>query len=211
MEQMKRHDTLVAPLFLSLLAAGCGGGNSTAVDGSAGPTCAAYCTAVMANCMGAIAPDGGAPTYQQFTTMANCLNSCKAYPVGATGDQSGDTLGCRQNHAVAAKTDPTQCDAAGPGGAGVCGTDCQGYCQIAQMYCTAANSAMTYSSLSQCMSVCGATPNDVAFSINVQAGPHVACLLYHVQEGSSDPPDHCLGDLLPTDAGPPLHPSVTCM
>ncbi len=145
---------------------------------------------------------------QQYTTMDNCLNSCKAMPVGTAADQSGNTLGCRTYHAMAAKADPTtHCPHAGPGGAGVCGTNCQGYCQIAQMYCT--GQSKVYDSLADCMSTCMNTPDDVTFSIAVQDGAHVACLLYHVQEASTVPPDHCIGDLkkIAGSSGK----SVTCM
>jgi hypothetical protein len=173
-----------------------------APDMAAGaPDCASYCTAIMAACTA---------TNQQYTTVDNCMNSCKAIPVGGAGDMSGNTLGCRINHANLAKSDPvTHCPHAGPGGNGVCGADCAGYCQIALMYCTGAN--QIYSSPQDCMTTCMAFPDMLRFNVNdttVQASNSQACLLYHVQEASSNPPDHCTGDLVKGDGG---INSVTCM
>lgn len=178
-------------------------------DSSAAPTCQSYCNTIMANCTSTTDPDSGLPVgQQQYTDMNNCLNSCKAMPVGTAADTSGNTLGCRAYHATAAKGDPTtHCVHAGPGGAGTCGADCDGFCQIAMMYCTAANSAAVYSSLADCKTQCAKFPDTVKFNIGVQDGNSVACLLYHVQEASSVPPDHCLGDIIADDAG---DNSTTC-
>jgi hypothetical protein len=163
----------------------------------------------MANCTSTTDPDSGLPVgNQQYTDMNNCLNSCKAMPVGTSADSSGNTLGCRLTHANLAKSDPaTHCPHAGPGGAGTCGTNCDGFCQIAMMYCTAANMAAVFTSLQDCQTQCAAFPNDVKFNIGVQDGSSTACLLYHVQEASSVPPDHCLGDIIKDDAG---DKSTTC-
>lgn len=166
--------------------------------GAGSPTCSQYCTTIMANCTG---------SNQQYTTLANCMASCMAMPVGTSSDSSGDTLGCRINHATFAKMDPvTHCPHAGPGGAGVCGTNCQGYCQIAEMYCTGAN--QIYSDASDCASTCAQFDDTVRYDISVMTGGSTACLLYHSQEASTNPPDHCLGDLEKGDGG---ILSVTCM
>lgn len=185
---------------------GDGGAADTGTAGDTGMTgslsCATYCTSLMATCTGA---------NQQFTGMDQCLNSCKAYPVGTAADQSGNTLGCRTYHAANAKGDPaTHCGHAGPGGAGSCGEDCDGYCQIAMMYCTAANMAAVYSSLAECKTACATFPDTLKFNVTdttLQTKKEVACLLYHVQEASAAPPDHCLGDLAKDDAG---NASMTC-
>ena len=184
-------------------------GNDASGDAGTAPTCQAYCTAIMANCTSTTDPDSGLPVgNQQYTDLNNCLNSCKAMPVGTAADQGGNTLGCRTYHANAAKADPvTHCAHAGPGGAGVCGNDCDGFCQIAMMYCTAANNAAVYPSLQTCQTDCAKFPDTTKFNIGVQDGNSVACLLYHVQEASSVPPDHCLGDIIADDAG---NNSTTC-
>ena len=175
---------------------------------AAAPDCAGYCATIMANCKGD-GSDGGMGANQQYTTLINCMNSCKAMPVGSAADRAGNTLGCRSYHAMAAKGDPVlHCPHAGPGGAGVCGANCDGYCQIAMMYCTASNMAKVYSDLNDCKTTCMSVPDDARYSIAVQEGPHQACLLYHVQEASTVPPDHCLDDLAKGDGG---IKSVTCM
>lgn len=188
---------------------GTGGGgttySSTSSSGAAAtPDCQTYCTTIMKNCTGGDGSTGAGgnampdptKTTQQYTGMDQCLSSCKAFPVGTAADVSGNTLGCRQYHAGAAASDAaTHCPHAGPGGDGVCGAKCDGYCQIAMKYCTAANMAATYTDLADCQATCAATKDDVRFNIGVQDGDHVSCLLYHVQEGSVVPPDHCIGDL----------------
>ena len=184
------------------------GGTGSTDEGGSSAACQTYCTAIMANCT-SMTDDTGLPVgNQQYTNMNNCLNSCKAFPVGTSADMSGNTLGCRTNHANLAKSDPVlHCPHAGPGGDGTCGSTCDGFCQIARMYCTAANMAAVYSSLQDCQTQCKAFPDTVKFNIGVQDGSSVACLLYHAQEASSVPPDHCLGDIIADDAG---DKSTTC-
>lgn len=193
-------------------AGGSGAGGGSGDGGGATPTCAAYCDAIMANCTGGDGSgDSGSPdatkTNQQYITKDNCLQVCKAFPVGKGGDSSGNTLGCRLTHATLAKSDPkTHCPHAGPGGAGVCGAACDGYCEIVKMFCT--GDAGIYSSDAACQTRCKATTDDVPYNLGTQDGPHVACLLYHAQESPLDPADHCVGDLMPQDSG--TKGSVTC-
>lgn len=178
---------------------------SSSSSGSSGgaPDCATYCAAVMQSCTGGDGSAGGGmpmpdatKTNQQYTGMEQCMASCKAFPVGTIDDKTGNTLGCRQHHATLAAMDPkVHCPHAGPGGDGVCGSTCEGYCEIAKMYCTAANMAQVYKDDADCKATCAATKDDVHFNLGTQGGDHVACLLYHVQEGSVAPPDHCIGDL----------------
>jgi hypothetical protein len=181
-----------------------GGDTGASADTGTGGalTCQDYCTTVMANCTA---------TNQQFTGMDQCLGSCKAYPVGAASDKAGNTLGCRSYHAGAAKADATtHCVHSGPGGAGVCGANCDGYCQIAMMYCTAPNQAAVYATLAECKTACAAFPDTAKLDVTnttLQEQKQVACLLYHSQEASVAPADHCNGDLAKDDAG---NASATC-
>jgi hypothetical protein len=165
--------------------------------GAMTPTCADYCSKIMSACTGDNA---------QFNSMDNCIASCAAYPVGTAADMAGNTLGCRSYHAGAAATNAaTHCAHAGPSGDGTCGDVCDGYCQLAQKFCTGAN--QVYTDLADCKATCATAMTDVRFSVSPEpAGPEVACLVYHAQEASLVPEDHCPGDLT-KDAG---GPSITC-
>jgi hypothetical protein len=205
-------------LITFALVGGCtDNGNATNPDLAAAMlTCADYCSTIHTACGFDTDPSPG--PNDQFASLESCLGACKTYPVGMVSDTSGNTLGCRTNHAMLALKDPkTHCPHAGPAGAGTCGSDCEGFCQLAMTYCTAMYNATVYTNIAQCMSVCQATPDDVPYTTNTQDGAHVACLIYHAEEAASvpkeDPTDHCAnamgtGDLTQVDAG---RGSVTCM
>ncbi len=194
-------------IVLALALAACGASSDPAGPDAAGPgdggttaalSCATYCATIQAACTADI---------QQYSDMADCMNSCAAFPVGAASDTSGDTLGCRTTFANKAATSAAmakaQCTHAGPGGDGVCGDNCSGYCDIAMMYCTDANMAKLYDTRAQCMSDCARRATDMKLDTGTgprtDMGNEVACLLYHAQMGSVVPGSHCLGDLAITD------------
>jgi hypothetical protein len=191
-------------LFAVALAA-CGASNDAAGPDAAGTdattstlSCASYCTTIQAACT---------TDLQQYSDVPDCMNSCAAFPVGAAGDTTGDTLGCRATYAKKAATSAAvakaQCTHAGPGGDGVCGDNCTGYCDIAMMYCTAANMAKLYDTPAACMSDCARRQTDMKLDTGTgprtDMGNEVACLLYHAQMGSVAPISHCLSDLAITD------------
>jgi hypothetical protein len=179
-------------------AGGSGGGAGGGGGGTSGPaTCSSYCAAVMANCK---------EINKQYSGMAQCIASCAAFPADAgSTDQGGNSLACRSYHAGAAQAEPgTHCVHAGPGGAGVCGSDCDGFCQIAQKYCVATDAV--YADLADCKATCARAGTTAKFSTAADAGidelAQVACLLYHVQEASVAPGFHCVDDLArPPDGG----------
>jgi len=184
-------------LFLvAALAVGCGSSNSDVdagggdVDAGGGdvdagapaaPTCAAYCTAVMGACTGANA---------MYTSMDSCLAVCAGLPVGTAADMAGNTVGCRTYHAGAAAGDPaTHCMHAGPGGAGVCGNDCEGFCAVALHSCTGDNSV--YAAAAACMTECAGFATTPAYSTTTTSGNSFACRLYHLTAAASDAATHC--------------------
>lgn len=185
---------------------------SDAGGGTAAPSCSEYCTAIMKNCTGGDGSTGSggpdaAKTHQQYVSIDNCTAACTAFPVGKRTDTGGNTLGCRLYHANAAASNAAlHCPHAGPGGDGVCGTACDGYCQLVNKFCVGA--AKIYADDAACHTRCAATADDVRFNIGTQDGNHVACLLYHAQEAPLAPTDHCNGDLAEADGG--STGSVTC-
>jgi hypothetical protein len=187
--------------------AGCGSGGSaadmSALDMKAAntaPTCSDYCATIQANCTG---------DQQQYTDTPTCMADCAVFPLGKSTDATGNTLGCRTYHAGAAKADPkTHCQHAGPGGAGVCGANCDGLCQLALKWCVGPN--QVYRDAADCMTRCAAFPDDAPVGAVTQDGYHRACLVWHAMEaGGGNPMDHCLGDIIgDADAG---IKSMTCM
>ena len=171
-----------------------GAGGSGAAGASGMPTCAAYCAAIQAACT---------TSNQQYGDLDTCMTSCAAFPVGAGADTSGDTLGCRIHYTAMAAASATaaaaSCTKAGPGGDGACGTNCDGYCDLVMMYCTAANSAMIYDDRAACMADCATHGTDAKFTTGdpgrTDMGNEVACQLYHAVMGSQAPDEHCPGDL----------------
>ena len=170
LRKLLRPATLALALVAVLdLTQGCG---SSTADAS----CADYCTAIMANCSADRA---------QYADTTQCMNSCAGFTAGVSGTTSGNSVACRTYHAGAAQSDPvTHCVHAGPGGAGVCGTDCEGFCTIAQKVCTDQNAQ--FASVQACTSMCASFKVGNAYSIKETSGDSIACRLYHVTVASKD-------------------------
>lgn len=162
------------------------GGKSGTPDAGAGgdggdPTlllCERYCTTVMKNCTGAV---------QVYESRAVCLRACRALEPGTPDDRSGNTVGCRFFHAKQIELigdEATECPAAGPGGDGVCGTNCQGYCTLLQGLCPPALGA-------ECSATCPALTDLGGFDISKSSGLALQCRLYHVSAATLDPVLHC--------------------
>ena len=158
------------------------------------PTCADYCAVIQAACT---------TSHLQYSDTDFCMASCLAFPVGTSADRTGDTLGCRvyyaRQAAMSADLGTQHCTHAGPGGDGICGDNCSGFCDIAMMYCSAANNAKVYDTRDECLKDCGTHLTDMKLDAGdgprTDSGNEVACQLYHVQMGSVAPDEHCLGDL----------------
>ena len=169
--------------------AGAGTGGSAGASGSAGAggsagasglSCAAYCTAIMANCTNENA---------QYASEAVCLTVCNSFPVGTASDANGNTLGCRTYHASAAGSgtpaDATlHCPHAGPAGDGLCGTNCEGYCNIMVDACPGEFSGGE----TECLNECGnfADPNNTHFTTAETTGDTVHCRIYHASVASEN-------------------------
>lgn len=141
---------------------------SSGSSGSEGdtPNCNAYCTTIRANC--AVLVMG---TQQYNHGIDNCLANCQHFPSGTSADLVGNTLGCRLNQAEAAAAEwPLHCVEAGPGGAGTCGDNCEGYCTLALGNCPGA-----YPDVAGCMAACTAIPDDVKYDMTVNHGDSLAC------------------------------------
>jgi len=162
--------------------------------------CESYCTAVFSNCTG---------EYEQYRTLAQCLEVCKQLPAGATGDENVNTVECRSRQAYFAESEPAvYCKSAGPLGAGKCDSNCVSYCALMQTTCTASSTAgnleLSYFDSSQdCLTACNALPPDPSGPVQYSSSPtavpssyignNVFCRAYHVVAAIDQdaPTEHC--------------------
>lgn len=175
-------------------ATGTGGATSSTSTGGSDPDCQTYCDTIMANCTGENA---------QYASAESCMGACAAFDVGTAADTSGNTVGCRSYHAGAAEADAaTHCVHAGPGGAGACGTNCEGFCAIAASACTDAN--QQFADDAACMTACMAFDDSEPYDASDAAGATLACHLYHLTVAATDAASadtHC-GHIIEDAAGP---------
>jgi hypothetical protein len=184
-------------LWLVAAGASCGSSGSASPDSGGGAlalTCAAYCQAIGTACT---------KGNQQYGNEETCEAACTAFATGASGETAGDTLSCRLHYTELAMATSAAADAncrkAGPGGDGVCGENCGGYCDLAMTFCTASNQAKVYDSRDACLADCAAHLSDAPYTSGdpgrTDMGNQVACQLYHAVQASLAPVGHCLGDL----------------
>jgi hypothetical protein len=144
-----------------------------------------YCDTVAANCTG---------TEEQYASTTACLAVCDLLDPGNPGDTSGNTVQCRLGRAqLAASTGEASnyCFSAGPGGAGVCGSDCEGYCSVMTPTC------QQLGSVASCLQACALVPDlsgppsSLKYNTSMQSGNSLQCRLFHVSAASVDPVTHC--------------------
>jgi hypothetical protein len=168
--------------------AGAAGGGAMPVDpivARASQLCLDYCNTVQASCTG---------TSAQYASQIACLAVCEQLPPGTAGATTGNSVQCRIGRAQLAATtgEPANyCFSAGPGGGGVCGTDCEGYCTLMTAKCR------QLGTLSQCEASCSIVPDlslpptNLRYDASQQSGDSLQCRLFHVSAASVDPVGHC--------------------
>jgi hypothetical protein len=169
-----------AQLVLVVAALACSSSMKPPPVDSAGSaaTCANYCRTILAACTAA---NG------QYVSMQTCTSSCMHFTAGAIGDQSGNSLECRNFHATLAQTDPvSHCVHAGPSGGGLCGAPCEGFCTLAVAECPT-----QYASAGACASVCANFAATPAYTDNVQSGNSLSCRIYEATLASTAPSTAC--------------------
>jgi hypothetical protein len=147
--------------------------------------CESYCTAVTDNCTGIFAV---------YTSYAACLAVCGWLPEGAEGAHTGNSVQCRLRAALAAKDEvPHYCPIAGPGGDGVCGTNCESLCGLRAGVCASFSDGDVESCSSECSKLPDAGSYSTDLNVGQYAGPHVQCRLYHVSAAAAadNPEQHC--------------------
>jgi hypothetical protein len=165
------------------------GGKAGAAGGASGTggtkvepktLCERYCDTVMANCTG---------DFPVYRSRSVCDQVCKVLPAGREGDTSVNSVECRLHFAELAATigeTNVNCPAAGPGGDGLCGANCDGFCTIALAACPDS----PISGLG-CAKACSDLPDPGGYNSNIETGNSIECRLYHASAATVDPMTHC--------------------
>jgi len=143
--------------------------------------CDDYCTLVMRNCQGGVA---------QYSDLSTCLATCRTMDEGNGTQRDGNNISCRTFWAAISEGEPASCVKAGPGGAGVCGTNCESFCASTLFIC-GDREIPPYQSEADCMTACGNYSMTEIFDASDIAGNTFACRLYHMTAASTDPDTHC--------------------
>ncbi|HEY6724417.1 MAG TPA: hypothetical protein VI197_10305 [Polyangiaceae bacterium] len=177
-------------------AASASGGTGTANTTTGGPEpslCEDYCHDIMESCTG---------SQLQYRDQAQCMKICKMLPEGELGKINENTVACRAKYVGDARYGSgTELDAycrrAGPGGAGYCGSNCEGYCSLMMHVCTGSDVGVyKFDSSEACVEACEALPSsDEGYAVSnplIADGNHVECRLFHVTSAAMlDPEEHC--------------------
>lgn len=163
-----------------------GAGGSLAMDEPVEvPLCERYCDTIAAACTG---------DNEQYASLLACRSVCALLEPGEPGDLNTNSVECRIARAELAQATgeaASYCHTAGPGGGGVCGTDCEGFCTLMATQCTQMG---TYA---QCLPVCEGVPSlseedeTETYRTAIQSGDSLQCRLYHVSAATLDPLTHC--------------------
>jgi hypothetical protein len=133
-------------------------------------SCEYYCQLITDTCKG---------SNKQYSTIEACIGLCSTFPEGKLDDEKGNTLGCRIHvlETTKAMIESSDCAAAGPGGDGVCGSNCESFCSSMQTVCP-----QGFESEDDCMDVC--TPLIECGNYHVTSStpdnPSIQCRLYHM-------------------------------
>lgn len=146
-------------LSILLLLAACG--SVTTEDSSA---CEEYCENVTASCS----------ANAQYPSAQACVAYCSDFanlPLGAEDDQSGNSVACRNYHAIVASSANPElhCPHAGRTGAQVCGSLCENYCHLMVENCAVFDDA------EQCNNLCDAANIPDTGGANDEAGDSIQC------------------------------------
>lgn len=157
-------------------------GTSTNAAGSVDPVCREYCDLMLGFC--------AEPGYQQFESDGVCMAFCGKLPRGSETDTLVNSQWCRLKQARLAKTAGSDaepnCQAAGPGSDGTCGSKCATYCRLMREICLdnfKLNYADDAACLGECLSLTEPGPYD-AIPAHDEKRKSVNCRIYHLTAAS---------------------------
>jgi hypothetical protein len=161
------------------------GGQGGDAEAGEGASCERYCDEILSVCEGDEA---------QYPNRETCLAVCAAFPRGTTGTKE-NSLACRSRQVELAAIEPlVHCPFAGPGGAGECGSNCEGLCAITMATCSSETSSSYYADIDACLADCAEVPDLGEYGTGESeytTGDHVQCRLYHATAATQDAEHHC--------------------
>lgn len=172
------------------------GKDGGADSGTAPPSalCVSYCDLVMEAC--------AAPTV--YPSKETCLGICALLDPGVKPE--GNTVLCRMKQAQDAKSGgegDANCPAAGPGGAEVCGDDCESYCALFGKLCP---EDVTDDCVDKCHAV---LPDDGTFDAALNGtGNTLQCRLVHTSNATFNAKYHCPHATITPEPGTPCSPTT---
>jgi len=175
--------------------AGAAGANS---DEKPSPECVDYCNKAKSSCKvdqaGNTVPSG-----VLYLSDEACLATCKHLPL--TGDDQ-NSVACRVDQFRLSQTGEEvqeYCANAGPGGNGVCGSNCENYCQLFKIACRDefekyAPTSDEDDGISTCIDKCNGLTDTGLFDVTMNGnylGDTLQCRLVHTSSSLLDPMTHC--------------------
>jgi hypothetical protein len=142
-----------------------------------------------------------------YVSKQTCLGICTDLaPGSALEGQSNNTVACRDSQLNLAEIN---CQAAGPGGGGTCGTNCEAYCSLLHKICSDKfDSDFPPSSADPealCQQVCTTGLTPVPYSVDdpvINVADTLQCRLWHLSTATVEGISHC--------EHAQLHPNTQC-
>ncbi len=169
-----------------------------AVKGS--PECEAYCDDVMQACTG---------TSAMYPSRDACISVCGKLPNGEVA--LANSIECRSAQAELAVTtgEPvTYCPAAGPYGAGTCGTTCKSYCSLLSQVCPD-----DLANIKDCEASCQALRSSDSYDLaSLATGDTLECRVAAVVRATLDASECVNAAVLPRESScqDPLTAALDC-
>jgi hypothetical protein len=158
--------------------------------------CTEYCNTVAEACPH---PRLSSQHSINYTTKDTCIGTCMLLPEGDENELAStpNSIRCRLNAAIQARNESVSerddfCQAAGPGGNGQCGENCESYCMLVEQACEGFNATIP-----DCTEKCAAFGSSGRHDVGGggeeadHSGDTVQCRLVHVSSATIDPEGHC--------------------
>jgi hypothetical protein len=168
-----------------------GAAGATDQDAGPSPACSDYCTRIMDLCQ---------KPNEAYTDPSTCLGICALFPPGSPIEKTGNTLACRVNQLAIQESPSAEpstlkqaCARSGPGGDGVCGSNCESYCQLYKSACQKDQPDLSVQYDDDCVTKCAGLDDTNTFDTDLNyTGDTLQCRLIHTSAATVDPETHCV-------------------